>query len=207
MVFRQDILIQQIERLAQAFSQIVASRKAEQENRAVLEDALADVLRTRRELLWSLGDETWELLDPTIAAEVSRLFALHAVISKNEGSAKQALDVAKYGLGVELRNADETLAAHILERLREFSEQRMVAERLGPMLEDLFDHFVEHQQWALAEDVLFDRLAMPDADVVHTKGIKLFERLTREDEEVLIAGGLTHDEVVETLDELGEWSS
>lgn len=202
MAFRQDFILRQIEKLSEAFFQIVSGKKAGKEDIVLIEETLSDVLKKRRQLLWSVGDETWELLDPNIAAEVARLWALHAVKSGRLEAARNAIDVSRYALGIELRGGAETLAEHMVDRLRTFAEIGLPDAEIAAYLELTFPHFVEHANWEKAEDSLFDRLAMGDAPELRAEGIAVFERLSGWSDEALEDHGLTREDIDQILTEL-----
>ena len=82
-MIRNDYLMRAIQRLSQAFGQLIAGKDAESptDNLDIIEAHIADALNTRREFLFSQDITTVGEFDPRLAAELGRMFALHAAVA------------------------------------------------------------------------------------------------------------------------------
>jgi hypothetical protein len=172
---------------------------------------LADVFRTRRELLFMRPEEMIEQFDSRLAAEVGRMFIEHARLSKSQGLADAsdrsfglAIMCLRGGLGEALSHTDKTSTDLMRELLRADRIATVLdAEEMAETWRDIFELEGRHQRYAQAEDALFHAIDLADDPTDHVKrGIRFYQTLLKLPDEVLEEGDLPRVEVEEALDEL-----
>jgi hypothetical protein len=213
MAIRQDFILRMIEQLAAAFGRIFAGDRVEDESRAIyeLEGVLADVFRTRRELLFMSPEDNIEQFDSRLAAEVGRMLLEHSRLSTSQGrpeaaqrSFELAIQCLRGGIGEELSHTDKTSTDLMRELLRADKTATVLdAEQMSETWRDIFELEARRQHYAQAEDALFHAIDLADDPTDHVKrGIRFYETLLKLSDEMLEEGDLPRVEVEEALQEL-----
>jgi len=212
MAIQQDFLMRVIEKLAAAFFRIIAGKVDDEPAEAIreIENALAEALNTRRETLYAQPPDLFDDFDARLAAQVGRMFALHATLSARLGrkrdmerSLRMAIAALRKGLVTDVDEAGP-IAADTLDELLEGELPLPLDEaEVGGLFRDLFEYNVALRRWADAEDHLFHALRFSDdADALRRRGIRFYDMLLELDDEDLDEGGLPRDEVVEAREDL-----
>src|SRR5699024_3799834 len=133
MAIRQDYLLRMIEELADSYDNLFGGadtnplENVEDRQRALfeVEGILAEVFRTRRELLFVRPEEMIEDFDPRLSAEVGRFFLRYAELSDAQGAAQAAerafslgVMALRNGLGCELSHREDGSNGLMRELLR-----------------------------------------------------------------------------------------
>jgi hypothetical protein len=215
MAIQQNAVLRMIAQLQAAFGRIFAGDKddVEDKKRALfkLEGVLADVFRTRRELLFMRPEEMIEEFDPRLAAEVGRIFLVHADLSKSQGldeaderSYRLAIQCLRGGLGEELGHTDKTSNDLMRKLLRARRITSVLdGDQMAETWRDIFEIEARRQHYAHAEDALFHAIDLADDSSDHVKrGMRFYETLLKLPDEVLEEGDLPRIEVQEALQEL-----
>ncbi len=217
MGIRQDFLLRMLEELADAFERIFKdNEQVDDEERALfeIEGLLAEVFRTRRELLFMRPEEFIEDFDPRLAAEVGRLFLKHSELSAAQGdehaaqrSFALAIQCMRGGLGQELSHYDGGSNELMRELLRSRQTTTvMSAEEMADTWRNIFEIEARRQHYPEAEDALFSAIDMADDPSDHVaRGIRFFEALQKLPDELLEERGFPRRDVDEALEDLREF--
>lgn len=212
MAIQQNAILQMVEILADAFEENIAA-DIDDEDRALfaIEEALAEVFRTRRELLFMRPEEMIEEFDPRLAAEVGRLFYEHSRISQSQGhdqagahSYALAVQALRMSVGQSLSRSQED-ATDLMRRILRSERILSVlgAEQMAETWRDIFEHEARSQHHALAEDALFHAIDLSDQPTDHIRrGLRYYDKLLELPDEVLQEGGLTRTEAQNARQEL-----
>lgn len=210
MVLQRDFLMRQIAQLAEAFINIVAGKgqEAPEEARTEIDDLVADVLGTSPHFVLGQGAAAMEMLDPALAAEVSRLLLLHAELSdelQDDSKAEKARKMAFEGLRVALDRPTAGFATLAAEQLRDhYRALEPVVERAA-LIETFMAAFrtaAHHHDWDDAEDWLFFALQAEPTEARLHEGLEFYQRLEALSDKELSEGGLSRAEVRESAAEL-----
>lgn len=213
MAIRQDLIMKMIEQLAETFQRIFAGDSHEDPEREIieLEAALAEVFRTRRELLFMKPMQMIEEFDGRLNAEVGRVFVEHARLHQELGRPEQAdrswhlaIEALRRGVGVDLHTSDENANDVLREILRsEIGPRFLDTKEMVDLWREIFETAAAAQRFDRAEDALFHAIDLADDPTDHIRrGIRHYKTLRQFSEELLEDAGLPIDEVEETLAEL-----
>lgn len=216
MGIRQDFLIRMLEELADAFERIFKdSGNVEDKDRALfeIEGILAEVFRTRRELLFMRPEEMIEDFDPRLAAEVGRLFLKHSELCEAKGqehAAQRSFELGikclRGGLGQEISHADGGSNELMREMLRSRKTATvMSADEMADTWRNIFEIEARRQHYPEAEDALFCAVDMASDPSDHVaRGVRFFEALQKLPDELLEERGFPRQDVDEALEDLRE---
>jgi hypothetical protein len=213
MAIRQDLIMRMIEQLAETFQRIFAGDSTDEPERQIvdLETALAEVFRTRRELLFMQPMQMIEEFDGRLNAEVGRGFVQHARLHEELGNPEKAhrswhlaVEALSRGVGVDLQTTDENANDVLRELLRgDVGSRFLTRDEMAELWREIFETESAAQRFDLAEDALFHAIDLSDDPDDHiSRGIRHYQTLRQFSEEQLDEAGLPLDEVAETLDEL-----
>lgn len=219
MAIRQDYLLRMIEELADSYDNLFGGadtnplERVEDRQRALfeVEGILAEVFRTRRELLFVRPEEMIEDFDPRLAAEVARFFLRYAELSQAQG-AQSAADRAfglgvmalERGLGCELSTRPDGSNGLMRELLRgEQILEVLSRDEMAEIWRRIFEIESRLQRYELAEDAIFSAVMLADEPSDHLeRGQRFFQALLNLPDEVLEEADLPREEVEEALEEL-----
>jgi hypothetical protein len=211
MAIQQNAILQMVEILADAFEENIAADIDEDRALFAIEEALAEVFRTRRELLFMRPEEMIEEFDPRLAAEVGRLFYEHSRISESQGHAEASaysyalsVQALRMSVGQSLSRSQEDATDLMRRMLR--SERILTvldAEQMAETWRDIFEHEARSQHHALAEDALFHAIDLSAEPTDHIRrGLRHYDKLLKLPDDVLEEGGLTRAEAEQAAREL-----
>jgi hypothetical protein len=213
MAIRQDLIMKMIEQLAETFQRIFAGDSHEDPERALIEieTALAEVFRTRRELLFMKPMQMIEEFDGRLNAEVGRVFVEHARLHAERGRRHQAdrsyelgIEALRRGVGVDLQTCDQNANDVLRELMRgDVGPRFLSTEEMADLWREVFETEAAAQRLDLAEDALFHAIDLADNPDDHiARGIRHYKTLRQFSDEQLERAGLPRDEVDDTLAEL-----
>ena len=212
MVVQRDIIMRMVERLADAFDEVVAEGSSgDHESIARIDQALADAFRARPETLHLEVNREIDDLDGRMAAEAGRLLVVRSRIADRLGRAELSSRSLEFALRSLVQAADQTFQtgeSTPSELLRDLLRGDETAEVLSDaeIAEGWFVVFeaeADRQNLTAAEDALFAGLELagwPDQRVRH--GLRFYERVAELPDEVLERRGLPRTEVEEAVAEL-----
>lgn len=213
MAIRQDMILKMIQQLAETFQRIFAADSARDPERAVidLEGALAQVFRTRRELLFMQPMQMIREFDGRLNAEIGRVFVEHARLNEQLGRQDEAhrsyhlaIEALRRGVGVDLQTSDQNANDVLRELLRGPIALRFLsAEEIADLWREIFETEAAAQRLDQAEDALFHAIDLADNPHEHIlRGVRHYRTLRQFSDEQLEDFGLPRDEVDATLEEL-----
>ncbi|MGM0554813.1 MAG: DUF6483 family protein [Myxococcota bacterium] len=213
MAIRQDLIMKMIEQLAETFQRIFAGDSHEDPERAIieLETALAEVFRTRRELLFMKPMQMIEEFDGRLNAEVGHVFVEHARLSQELGrhqharrSYRLAIEALRRGVGVDLQTSEKNANDVLRQLLRgDVGPRFLSTEEMADLWREIFETEAAAQRFDLAEDALFHAIDLAADPQDHiARGIRHYQTLKEFDEQQLEDAGLPIAEVDATLAEL-----
>ncbi|MFP4597275.1 MAG: DUF6483 family protein [Persicimonas sp.] len=215
MAIRQSFILGMINKLSDTFGRIFVGGSVEDEESTLyeIEGALAEVFRTRRELLFLQPEQMIEEFDPRLLAEIGRLFLKHSELSASQGlpqdaqrSFALAVQCLRDGLGEPLSHTEGDSNDLMRELLRsDKTLSVMTPAEMADTWRDIFEIEARRQNYALAENALFHAIDLADAPEDHVRrGMRFYEVLLKLLDEVLEEGGLGRDEAEMALAELRE---
>lgn len=222
MGIRQDFLIRMMKQLADSYAGIFVGPEGKEiidvDDKAgalfEVEGVLAEVFRTRRELLFVRPEEMIEDFDPRLAAEVGRLFLRYSELAESQGHAQPAersyelgVICLRDGLGCELSNTEEGANGLMREVLRTRKIATVLdSEARAEVWRRIFEIESRLQCYDLAEDAIFEAVNLADDPTDHAqRGIRFYKSLLKLPDEVLDEVDLPRDEVEEAIVELEEY--
>lgn len=178
-----------------------------------LEGVLAEVFRTRRELLFVRPEEMIEDFDPRLAAEVGRLFLRYAELSESQGhpqAAERGYELGvlclKNGLGCELSHEEDGSNALMRAVLRTRKVSTVLSkDEQAEVWRKIFEIEARLQRYDHAEDAIFAAVALADDPTDHAqRGIRFYNGLLKLPDELLEEVDMPRDEIQEAIEELEE---
>lgn len=221
MGIRQDFLLRMMKQLADSYADLFAGPDGELLTEIAdpagtlfaLEGVLAEVFRTRRELIFVRPEEMIEEFDPRLSAEVGRLFLRYSELSDQLGHAQPAerayqlaVTCLRGGLGCELSHYEEGSNGLMRELLRtERVTQALGAEEMAETWRKIFEIESRLQRYDFAEDAIFAAIALAADPTDHIqRGMRFYQALLKLPDEMLDEVDMPRDEIEETLQELQE---
>ncbi len=210
-MIRNDYLMRSIQQLSQAFGQILAGKDIESPEHTLdqIQTAIADAFNTRPEFIFSEDIESVDEFDPRLAAELGRLFALHARTSfaaNRDDLARLSTPWAIRCLTHALGQIDTTSAliaeSELTAFLRHDVAQTHASALALPAYEALFDFARRNRRITQAEDALFAAISLGAKPEVVEAGRLFFSELLHMDDDELARGQTSRAEIHEVLAEL-----
>lgn len=219
MIVRNDYMMRAIAQMADAYLKAAGQTHDQLDNGTALtivDNALANTLGTRAELIGLLGTDLIDGLDPTLRAHAARLLGLRARILADlsiEDSAAHALRLAHWALmGLldhHFEDEDRDGAAHV-ERLMKhpLAIRALRVDEVCQTYVDLFAYHESNQRFARAEDNLFHALSMARElesshfEALRERGLEFYDHLLTLTDEMLHHGGLPRSEAEDARREL-----
>jgi hypothetical protein len=219
MGIRQDFLLRMMKQLADSYAGLFCGpegepkAEVEDKERALfeVEGVLAEVFRTRRELLFVRPEEMIEDFDPRLAAQVGRFFLRYSELAEAQGHAQpaeRAYELAilclRGGLGCELSHNDEGSNGLMRQELRSERITRVLdSEEMAEIWRKIFEIESRLQRYDHAEDAIFAAIALAKDPTDHVqRGMRFYRALLKLPDEVLEEADLPREEVEEALEEL-----
>lgn len=221
MGIRQDFLLRMMKQLADSYAGIFmgpdGKKTAEIADKPgalfEVEGILAEVFRTRRELLFVRPEEMIEDFDPRLAAEVGRLFLRYSELAESQGHAQTAersyglgILCLRNGLGCELSHEEDGSNALMREVLRTREIQAVMSrEERAEVWRKIFEIESRLQRYGLAEDAIFAAVELAEDPTDHAqRGIRYYNGLLKLPDEMLDEVDMPRDEIQEAIAELEE---
>jgi hypothetical protein len=211
MVVQRDIIMRMVEKLADAFDEVVAEGAGDRQSLTRIDEALADAFRARPETLHLEVNREIDDLDGRMAAEAGRLLVVRSRIAERLGRAELSSRSLDFALRSLLQAADATFQtgeSTPSELLRDLLREEETAEVLSDaeIAEAWFVVFraeADRQNLTAAEDALFAGLELADwPDERVRQGLRFYQRVADLPDEVLDRRGLPREEVEEAVAEL-----
>ncbi len=180
---------------------------------SIVERTLADVLRTKRDLLPLLNATDIEPLDHRLKARVGRLFAVRAVLLHRlqqddlaAHSTRLACQAFRETLSFHFDDEDRYVANHLHQlMMRDVAALGLRRDEIADSYELLFDYYADHELLDRAEDMLFHAIELRDDPVeLIERGIEFYDSLSQRRRRFLQKRGLPLAEVNESRQELQE---
>jgi len=210
-MIRNDYLMRSIQQLSQAFGQILSGKDIDSPQHSLdrIEACIADALNIRPEFLFSEDIATVGEFDPRLAAELGRMFSLHACtsIAANRTdlarlSTPWAIHCLSHALGQIDTHSALIAESELTAFLRHDVAQTYAAALALPAYEALFDFARRNRRITQAEDALFAAISLGASTDVVDAGRLFFSELLNMDEEELARSQTTRAEINEVLAEL-----
>ncbi|MEZ4459071.1 MAG: DUF6483 family protein [bacterium] len=210
-MIRNDYLMRAIQQLSQAFGQLIAGKDAESptDSLDIIEAHIADALNTRREFLFSQDIATVGEFDPRLAAELGRMFALHARVALKTGRADLAPLSTAWAFRCLIRALGQIdtpsallAEAELTSMLRHDVTEIHGAQFALPAYVALFDFARRTKRVSRAEDSLFAAISLGAPSEIVNTGRQFFAGLLDLDDGELAQYQTSRDEIRELLDEL-----
>lgn len=199
-MLHRDFLMRTIERLAQAFFNLIAGQQVPPEQREQsIEDALSEHLNIDPLFLFSHLEETLRDTDSRLAFQIGRLLEVYGDSKLERGVEYQrafqfaARFMAK-SLGQQLESDTEALAS-----------MGRIARRVpltDACYETLIESLRERGRYEALEDVVFISLEHDASAARVSKALSLFRALEQESDDVIEQGGLSRPEIEDAIEQL-----
>lgn len=210
-MIKNDYLMKAIDRLAQAFGQLITGpeQNSPQDCLDVIESHLAEAMNTRKELLFSQDISAVDGYDPRLAAELGRMFGLHARVALEA----QAYDVAQastqWAVRCLVRGIQQSstptamMAEHELVAMLKHDLVARYANNLAlSAYIELFDFARRTTRVPQAEDALFAAIELGAPPEFAERGRQFFMSLLELEEDSLSAHETSVAEIQEILEDL-----
>jgi|GEM_PF-3016171 len=222
MGIRQDFLLRMMKQLADSYAGIFVGPDGKDtvdiaDKAGALfevEGVLAEVFRTRRELLFVRPEEMIEDFDARLAAEVGRLFLRYSELADSQGHAQTAersyelaIMCLRNGLGCELSHQDGGANGLMREVLRTGKiAATLDSNTRAEVWRKIFEIEARLQRYGLAEDAIFAAVSLADDPTDHAqRGIRFYNSLLKLPDEMLDEVDMPRDELLEAIEELEEY--
>ena len=199
-MIRNDYLMRLIEKLSQAFFNLVAGKSAtpDETTASDVERLLSESLNANPMFLFSHLDAVLDDCDPRLAFELMRLLKLHAESTSSSKAEKSFHYAAKFA--VLARGSQNEEAA--LDALRDLHTR---IDLDAEMLEALMDDELSHGRIATAENLLFEILDVEATPERIERANAFFDRLEILDDDALARGNFSKAEINEGRQSLNAW--
>lgn len=220
MIVKNEHLMRALEALSRAYKRVAGARTETSDDAmalAALDQALAEHLHTRPELIHTLSYDDLRALDSPLVASLGRLFTLRAAMLHDlsqTGAAAHSASLAFSMLRQTVRERlddEDRYAAHHLHRLlvHPVAALGLQPDEVAHAYAELFDFYAEHRIDDRAEDTLFHALELladdaPERARLGQRARSYYQRLRTLDDTELRRRGLSRFDVTQALADLDD---
>jgi len=209
-MFQRDYILRMIQELTEMIANVSGLKKQQKQELAFseIDDLLGRFFRMNSKLLNALSDkDILSMFSTNGFLEAEKVLVLAQVL-REEGSLHQSLGneeeaVRRYRKGLQLALGvsvwEERPSDLCIQAIRRLLEALQDYELPVSVLERLVGHYVKIQEYAAAEDCLFELADNQDADreALAETGKSFYDKLLERPLEELEQGGLPYAEVLE----------